>query len=202
MGVFRTVTRPFVRVFAAYEAAVARRPLGTQIAAGTVLVTIGDGLAQHAVEKTPRHDWRRTGIMIAMRGVLHSWLIVSWLRLLHERLPLPQLSQYGRVAVHLTLDQSFFGPANIGLFFAGSGVLEGKSVDEIKAKIRDRWWSSVKLGWGVWVPFSFCMYSFVPMTYRLVSGQLVGIGWNCYMSYANAHAQRQRAEAKDQLTAT
>lgn len=96
-----------------------------------------------------------------------------------------------RSSCSLALDQGFFGPASIGIFFVGSGLLEGKSKEQVQEKLRDRWWSTVKVGWTLWVPFSFVTFRFIPMHYRLAAGQAVAIGWNCFMSYANAHSRHR-----------
>lgn len=169
--------------FRLYGQALTRRPVLTQICSGTVLVTVGDGLAQHLVEHTAwqAHDWRRTGDMVLLRGVLHSTMIIYWYRLLHHRLPMPNSSRYARLGTHLSLDQGLFGPANVAFFFVASGALEGKAAPEIREKLDERLWETITSAWLLWVPFQFLTFRFIPMDYRLISGQAVAIGWNCYM---------------------
>lgn len=149
----RTVVRPALRLFGAYEVALARRPFATQLAIGSVLVVVGDSIAQHAIEKTParKHDWGRTGNMIILRGLLHSSAIILWYRFLQARVAMVGYSTYARLAVHLGLDQGFFGPANVTFFFIASGVLEGKSPEQIKQKLNDRLFETIASAWILWV---------------------------------------------------
>lgn len=170
-------------MFDAYKGILARRPIGTQLTVGTLLVTIGDTAAQHVVEHAPlrEHDWRRTGNMVLLRGLLHSSMIIYWYRFLQYALPLPRASRYGRLACHLALDQGFFGPGNVAFFFCASGILEGKSAAQIRGKLDDRLWQTITSAWLVWVPFQFITFRFISMDYRLVAGQVVAIFWNCFM---------------------
>lgn len=91
--------RPFLRAFQTYEEALARRPITTQLVTGTLLVSLGDSAAQHLVEKTDAHDWRRTGNMVLLRGLIHSSLIIYWYRFLATRISMPNASRYQRLAV-------------------------------------------------------------------------------------------------------
>lgn len=93
----RLFLRPAARLFAAYESQVVRRPIATQLTAGSVLVTVGDVLAQHAVEKTDKHDFRRTASLVLLRGIFHSWAIVKWYGFLQTRITLPHATAQQRI---------------------------------------------------------------------------------------------------------
>ena len=175
--------KPALRVFQIYENAISRRPLVTQICAGSVLVVAGDAAAQHLVEgKSLRdHDFSRSGNMVLLRGVIHSGLIIYWYRFLQTKVPMSNASLYRRLAVHLSLDQGLFGPANVAFFFCASGVLEGKSSSEIHHKLDDRLWQTISSAWILWIPFQFITFRFIPINFRLVTGQMVAVGWNCFM---------------------
>ena len=47
-------------LWARYIAVLNRRPLATQMAQSTVLMGLGDVIAQQLVEKTEKHDTKRT----------------------------------------------------------------------------------------------------------------------------------------------
>lgn len=96
---FAQMRRRFLRAFQSYEKALAKRPLTTQLVTGTVLVSLGDSAAQHLVERRDAHDWRRTGNMVLLRGLIHSSLIIYWYRFLATRISMPQASRYQRLAV-------------------------------------------------------------------------------------------------------
>lgn len=111
----------------------------------------------------------------------------------------------------LSLDQGIFGPSNVAFFFVASGLLEGRSSHEIHQKLDQRLWQTISSAWLLWVshtlhilriltdnqvPFQFITFSirdyvvvcdianmpgYIPSRYRLVSGQAVAIGWNCFM---------------------
>ncbi|KAJ8609504.1 hypothetical protein MRB53_039062 [Persea americana] len=68
------------RVIRTYQRALQKQPLLTQVCTGSVLVVIGDGLAQRLVERTQKHDYERSARMVLLRGVVHSTFIIYWYR--------------------------------------------------------------------------------------------------------------------------
>lgn len=161
----RTIIRPALQVLGIYETALARRPFSTQLAVGSLLVVLGDSIAQHVIERKPmeKHDWQRTGNMVVLRGLFHSSVIILWYRFLQKKVPMTDYSKNVRLCAHLGLDQGLFGPANVTFFFLASGVLEGRTNEQIRQKLRDRLWETIVSGWIVWVSRNFrdsqcCLY--------------------------------------------
>ncbi|ORY83667.1 hypothetical protein BCR37DRAFT_275681 [Protomyces lactucae-debilis] len=189
--VLKHVAKPFRTGFASYQAALLRRPLTVQLSSGTALVLLGDFIAQKLIERKPDYDWKRASVMVALRGIFHSGAIIAWYRFLNTRLAMPNATRSRRMFTHLFLDQAFFGPSNVIFFFVASGILEGKSKDQISEKLQDRGLATVASAWCVWVPFQAIMFRFVPAAdQRLILGQTLAIGWNGYMSYANANRSK------------
>lgn len=170
-----------------YNAVLVKRPVFTSIATGTVLVTIGDAVAQHEIEgaEWSKHDWQRTANMVFLRGVLHTSMILYWYRFLHSKLAMPTASAGRRLGVHLLLDQGFFGPANVAFFFVASGVLEQKSKVQIKQKLDDCLLQTITSAWLFWVPFQFLGFRYLGINKRLAIGQVMAVFWNSFM-YASA----------------
>ena len=83
----------------AYQHALQKQPLLTQVCTGSVLVVIGDGLAQHLVEHTQKHDYERSARMVLLRGVIHSTFIIYWYRALNRFVALPGTTLNKRLAV-------------------------------------------------------------------------------------------------------
>lgn len=185
------VVRPALRLFQVYETSVARRPVLTQLAVGTALVGLGDAAAQHLIEKRDMvdHDWRRTGNMVLLRGVIHSGMIIYWYRFLHAKVPMTGYSTYPRLAVHLTLDQCVFGPSNVLFFFVASGVLEGKDKQQIGQKLHERFWETIASALVLWVrrPFN------VSKRFRKTDWKFTGtilLHWIPLHSYPVTHGGR------------
>lgn len=84
----------------------------------------------------------------------------------------------------LLLDQMIFAPAFIASFFMIMSALDGKSMDDIKRKLKEDLYPTVKYNFSVWVPAQFINFNFVPPHLQVLFANIVGFFWNIYLSYA------------------
>ena len=73
----------------------------------------------------------------------------------------------------------------IGSFFAALGALEGKSLPQIGARLRDDLPSTVRSNWILWVPANFVNFRFVPVPLQVAFSNFVALFWNTYVSFVS-----------------
>ena len=82
----------------------------------------------------------------------------------------------------LLLDQGFFDPLLTAFYFVAWGLLEGRSLTEIRESLRRHWWNTQKMSWRVWPLASYIMFNYVPSQYRVLFGNFVAFFWCIYLS--------------------
>jgi protein Mpv17 len=91
----------------------------------------------------------------------------------------------------MAIDQTVFAPAIMFSFFAGQGLLEGMSRDEVVEKFKHAFWPTMQANWTVWPLAQVINFKFVPQTYQTLYINFVSLGWNTYLSMANAKAVKK-----------
>ncbi|GFF64515.1 putative integral membrane protein, Mpv17/PMP22 family [Aspergillus lentulus] len=169
-------------MFQWYQRSLVQRPLLTQSLTTACLFAVGDSLAQQAVEKRgiSQHDVIRTGRMALYGGAVFGPLATKWFQVLQRRINLPsaQRTVLGRVAA----DQLLFAPTMIGVFLSSMSVLEGGSPSE---KLERSYWPALKANWTVWPFLQLVNFALVPLQYRVLTVNVLNIGWNCFLSLLN-----------------
>jgi len=84
------------------------------------------------------------------------------------------------------LDQMFFAPAMIALVFSMLQGLEGKGPAEMKAKLQSDWKTAVLNNWKLWIPAQLINFIFVPAPLQVLFSNVIGLGWNVYLSKLNS----------------
>lgn len=144
-----------------YQGHLARTPIATQLITTGILFGTGDVLAQQGVERRGlNHDLLRTGRMTFFGAAMAGPVLVGWYRFLERYVNLSTTNKtlLARVAV----DQGAFAPVNIVFFFAGQGLLEGKSFGQIGEKLYDKWGTTLVANWKVWPAVQLLNFKFVP----------------------------------------
>ncbi|KAH1855977.1 hypothetical protein KXX54_004443 [Aspergillus fumigatus] len=185
-------------VLLGYQRSLIQRPLLTQSLTTACLFAVGDSLAQQAVEKRgiAQHDVARTGRMAFYGGgnvqpfpyklplltvvAVFGPLATKWFQVLQRRINLPsaQRTVVGRVAA----DQLLFAPTMIGVFLSSMSVLEGGSLSE---KLERSYWPALKANWTVWPFLQLVNFALVPLQFRVLTVNVLNIGWNCFLSLLN-----------------
>ena len=183
-----------------YNAALARSPLVTKTLTTSFLMACGDitcqGLAWKVQQRKTGHSvkfWqehfnaRRTGNMALFGLFLGPWLH-GWYKGLEKMIPAPAAVAGGRVpwghiAKLTAVDQSVNGPFICFAFFAGLGVLEGNSTEQIKEALRQHYVNTVLLNWSFWIGAMALNFRFLPPTYRVLGVNVTALAWNTALSY-------------------
>ena len=180
-----------------YRTALTKRPILTQCLSTSFLFAAGDVIAQQAVERerdadgSPMHNPYRTLRMAIYGGGVFGPLVVNWYKFLQRavRIPTsPNLEIVSRVA----LDQAFFTPVNLTLFFSSMATMEGVMGDDGKQlgtrervgkKLRDNWLQGLRANWTVWPGVQLVNFKFVPLEHRLLVVNLVSLGGFRFLSF-------------------
>ncbi|EPQ25916.1 uncharacterized protein PFL1_06590 [Pseudozyma flocculosa PF-1] len=168
--------------------------LPRQCLSGGVLFATGDVIAQQLIEKRGKqHDPWRTARLGLYGGAIFSPIAATWFGKVLERVQFK--SRYANIATKVALDQLVAAPNMTALFFTATTLMAGGSTGDVKAKLNESWWSTLKTGWAVWVPVQAVNMAFVPPNQRLLFVNVVSIFWNTFLSVVSSGSEKT-AEAK------
>nr|XP_058945246.1 peroxisomal membrane protein 2-like [Pocillopora verrucosa] len=97
----------------------------------------------------------------------------------------PRQVSYAK-AKRLFVDRGIFSPVFLLVFFYVVAILEGKSHREAIMKIRETYWTALKMSWRVWIVFQYVNLNYVPRQYRVLCGNLMAFVWNIYLASKRA----------------
>ena len=91
-------------------------------------------------------------------------------------------TSYLSLAKRVGADQFGFAPIFVASFISSNLVLLGKS-DLVVSKLKEDWFHTVKANNAVWIPAMIINFGFVPGQYQVLFSNVVGLFWNCYLSF-------------------
>ncbi|KAM9823135.1 peroxisomal membrane protein 2 [Syngnathus typhle] len=94
---------------------------------------------------------------------------------------MPTTDQYC-VIKRLLLDRLVFAPGFLMIFYLVMNILEAKGADDFKKKIRESYWTALKMNWKVWTPFQFININFVPVEFRVLFANMIALFWYAYLA--------------------
>lgn len=158
------------RLLQASSATVPRQCLTASILFGT-----GDAIAQVAVEKRglKDYDFVRTARLGLYGGVVFAPIMSVWFRTL-ERVP-GRPGSIPNVLGKVALDQGLAAPNMLALFFSATTLMAGGSTGDVKKKLEDSYWSTLKTSWALWIPVQGINMALVPVQQRLLFVNVVSI---------------------------
>ncbi|KAJ0412655.1 hypothetical protein ATCC90586_002285 [Pythium insidiosum] len=169
-------------LWARYSALLVSHPVPTKVATACGIAAIGDINCQLFIERNERFDGKRLFIFTFLGGVLVAPVLHVWYGFMGARIP--GLSTPQAVVKRLALDQLVFAPTFLPVFFSTLLTLEGVP-EQIPSKLRQDWWSTVKVNWVVWVPAQLINFRFVPGNLQVLFANVVGLFWNSYLSFVS-----------------
>lgn len=199
---FLSYGRAFANFYARH---LKRRPLFVKSVTSGALVGLADCLSQLIRNQTYRRKYRdskdsttivkrnynyRQTFWMAMYGALfvapfaHSWYAF----LERTILPLSSAAKVtGLTLANLRLafrramvDQLSVGPVFNTGFFVSRGLIAGKSSEEIGHKMRSDFLQMTGYGFCLWVPAQFMNFLFIPLHYRVLFINMVGLSWSTF----------------------
>ncbi|KAJ3750091.1 hypothetical protein DFH05DRAFT_1518250 [Lentinula detonsa] len=186
-----------IAVARAYQASFQARPNTTLAVTGGTLNALGDFVAQtyqNTYGKQPhtgpaRYDLDRT-LRFFCFGFAISPLIGRWNVFLERHFPL-RTSSSGSVSLkalftRVAADQIVMAPIGLSLFLGSMGVMEGRSIPQIKQKFSDLYAPALITNWQVWPIAQLVNFRFMPLPYRVPFQSTCGVFWTLYLSILNS----------------
>lgn len=146
-----------------------------QCITASILFGTGDAIAQVAVEKKglKDYDYIRTARLGAYGGLIFAPIMSVWFRTL-EKVP-GKPGSAANVAGKVLLDQGLAAPNMLALFFSATTLMGGGSTADVKRKLEDSYWSTLKTSWALWIPVQGLNMALVPVQQRLLFVNVVSI---------------------------
>ncbi|PRP84936.1 Mpv17 / PMP22 family protein [Planoprotostelium fungivorum] len=174
-------------------------PIQTKTGTAIVLGFLGNIVTQKVFEKKATFEWGRAGKVLAyyaiMMPIAHYWY--KFLdRLFEKRAERAKLDaekekekkpQTGlsvidsTVLKKLALDELIFDPFCIFLFFTVIGVLERKSLSQIREKIGKEYWITQKMSWKLWPAVQLINFALVPGDFRILFVNVISFVWGIFL---------------------
>ncbi|XP_039213286.1 peroxisomal membrane protein 2 isoform X1 [Crotalus tigris] len=156
-------------------------PVLTKAATSAFLSALGSLLSQ-LIEKTQKKrslDWREP-LRFAAYGFLFTGPLSHYFYLYLEQL-IPSEAPFALVK-RLLVDRLIVSPAFLALFFLVMNFLEGKDISAFSKKMKTSYWASLKMNWKVWTPVQVINFTYVPLQFQVLFGNLVAMLWFAYLA--------------------
>ncbi|XP_064404738.1 uncharacterized protein LOC135349981 [Halichondria panicea] len=187
------MTRRSFSPMAWYNKQLKRAPLVTKSITSGILFGSGDVIAQ-VVVGNDRFDIARFGrawifgtFLLGPLSHLHfnflEWLVVRKLALQGNSMSLAKMF----------VDQFTYWAAGINTIYLFTlPKLEGRSVEDSVANVKERLWDVLKANWMVWPVAQFVNFRFIPVPHQLNFVLIVSLFWATYLSWFNKQKDKQK----------
>lgn len=158
------------RIWATYVQSLKARPLQTRMVTSGILFGIGDVVAQQGFEhRGTDHDAPRT-LRTAFYGtVIFAPLVHTWLGVA-ERITLG--GTITTLLTRTTLDVFAWGSFITTVYWTSTGLLEGKTVEDVKEKVEAVFPRALFTSWSVFGPAQLVNFAVVPPIHRMLFTQV------------------------------
>ena len=168
-----------------------RDPLRTKAVTAACLQGCSDVVAQKVAGKRAL-DARRAALM-ALFGL--CWAgpgLHYWHKFLEARFR-GKKQTASLLFFKALLDQSLYGPvANLAMMSFITLLVERKTLEDLKSKVRDQFLSVQLNAYKVWPLASLVSYSFVPAELRVLFMNGVGFAWSLFLNLASSQGKARR----------
>lgn len=168
-----------------YQSKLIRRPYLVKCTTSASILGFADYLGQKLRGKK---EWnkRQTFLMSCYGGLCIAPFCHNWYRFLEHLVPIPRTATNGvklRLASkRMLLDQLFAAPIFTAGFFVSRGVVAGEDTTGIAEKMKKDYWKVLGAGAVVWPQAQLVNFFFVPLHYRVLYTNAVGLGWSTFTS--------------------
>ncbi|UYV79121.1 hypothetical protein LAZ67_17001170 [Cordylochernes scorpioides] len=154
----------------------------------TVLGITGDAIQQHydiLMGEKEKYELRRASHMAAA-GFTTGIATHHTYRLLEKWMPGRAL----RVVIKkILVDQLFFSPATICVYFTTVGLLEGSTKTILKEELLQKGSKIYYTEWIVWPPAQLFNFYVLPLRFRVIFDNLISLGFDVYCPYVKYKTQ-------------
>ena len=178
------------RALARYEEALLASPYRTKALTASCISACGDTMVQLSTSPADSELDRVRTARQAFWSLSVSPVMHNWFRLLDHVRPIGPVPAS---VVSVVLDQLFFSPPVHCVYFswiasASSGFT--LSVSEIKDKVSEKLLPALTASLAIWPAAIYFTVTHVPLPYRVLSTNIVGLGYGMLMSWmANSHRE-------------
>ncbi|KAG5176600.1 hypothetical protein JKP88DRAFT_159084 [Tribonema minus] len=186
-------------LWADYQGALEAAPLLTKSITAAVLFSGADLCAQQLerskAEEPKDLEFARSARFFALGLFAQAPWNHYFYMYLDKALPPTEEVFTSTTAIKLALDQGVQAPIFTVIIFAFLGLLEGKSLAEVKQKLNESYGSTMIANWKLWIPASFVNLAFCPPPLRVLFTNVVFFCWSIFLSIVVNAPQKDTEEA-------
>lgn len=174
-----------VRLLKTYLQLLHSRPVLTKAITSGILSALGNLLSQHIEQRRKSKSSAKNVDLVALlrfasyglffTGPLSHYFYLFLENVIPSSTPMAGLRR-------LLLERLIVAPAFLFLFFIVMNFLEGKDLNSLNKKLKDSYWSALKMNWKVWTPFQFINVNYIPVQFRVLFANMVAFFWYTYLS--------------------
>ncbi|WVQ77544.1 hypothetical protein IAR50_007231 [Cryptococcus sp. DSM 104548] len=201
--------RPFfARLWSGYTTALRERPLRTKMIQSGVLFIAADLVAQIGIEGKSLskalmgeqgdeiYEPIRTARLTFYGSFIFAPPAHTWLSRLDK---IKTSNKATTLAAKVALDCLVWSPCVTFMFPTSLGLLEGKSIDEVRQKVAMGWFPTWQKAVCVFGPTQIINFTLIPPQHRFLAVQSVGMCWNTFLSWQNNRNNKLLAQATAHL---
>lgn len=121
--------------------------------------------------------------------VLNLWYTRYLPNLVHNQLPafFPKMKSFSKnqnLFMMVGIDQTLFAVCFTSCFFVLMDFLETRKIKNGIQNVKEKLWPTMLANWKLWPAAQAINFGIIPLQYRLLWANFVGLIWNAYLSYA------------------
>jgi hypothetical protein len=176
-----------MRLWSGYVQNLETNPILTKSLTSGVLNVMGDFIQQMFFSNNSRYDYGRTARQAIWGAAIPGPFLHYFYGGLARRFP---GNSAKTVLTKIALDQTVGAPLIVTSFYWTTGLLEGKSVSDVKKKYVESFWPTMKLNYQLWPAAQAVNFAFVPVAWQVIYVASVSLVWNVILSGKNASSNR------------
>ncbi|KAK7087830.1 peroxisomal membrane protein 2-like [Littorina saxatilis] len=160
----------FERALKEYVRLLQQRPVLTKSVTNACVSALGTTISQ-LIAPDPRTNgkinWRSVFAYTSFGFVVNGPLIHHMYAFMEKHMPRDK--KYSAIK-RLLFDRLIFAPPFLLIFLYYVAIVEGAGTDAAIQKIKDTYWTILKLNWTVWTGIQYINVNYIPLKFRTVFG--------------------------------
>ncbi|KAL4504130.1 hypothetical protein ABPG72_020968 [Tetrahymena utriculariae] len=178
-----------MNLFKAYNDLLTKYPLTTKCVTSGFMFGLGDAICQLVFEENKAYNFRRTANIAFVGSVFAAPALHKWYGFLPgfcERnifYKYPKMGQISKTLIPMAFDQTVFAFSFTCYFFMVVNYVEYQSIEKGITSIKEKSFETMIANWKLWPAAQMINFSVVPIPYRVLFANFVGLIWNIYLSW-------------------